>query len=98
MIFFSAQGINDEFLQLGFGSFPLFQKYLEMFLLDCLASMEQFVFLHTTLFLSVLLSLQTNKDGCAAFTVKTEALEINEADSYVTVVAKLVENGTGTGQ
>ncbi|XP_032907184.1 alpha-2-macroglobulin-like protein 1 [Catharus ustulatus] len=37
----------------------------------------------------------TNKDGCAAFTIKTEALEINEADSYVTVVAKLVENGTG---
>lgn len=37
----------------------------------------------------------TNKDGCATFTVKTEALEINEADSHVIAVGKLVENGTG---
>ncbi|KAI1242122.1 hypothetical protein IHE44_0005639 [Lamprotornis superbus] len=37
----------------------------------------------------------TNKDGCATFTIKTEALEINEADIYVTAEARLVENGTG---
>ncbi|XP_016157387.1 PREDICTED: alpha-2-macroglobulin-like protein 1 isoform X2 [Ficedula albicollis] len=37
----------------------------------------------------------TNKDGCTTFTIKTEALEISEADSYVTVAAELVENGTG---
>lgn len=59
--------------------------------------MEQFVFLHTTLILSVLLSVQTNKDGCATFTIKTEALETNEADSYIIAKGKVVENGTGTG-
>ncbi|KAL2311207.1 hypothetical protein Nmel_002899 [Mimus melanotis] len=37
----------------------------------------------------------TNKDGCATFTIKTEALEINEADIYVIAEARLVENGTG---
>ncbi|XP_038009294.1 alpha-2-macroglobulin-like protein 1 [Motacilla alba alba] len=37
----------------------------------------------------------TNKDGCTAFTIKTEALEINEADSYVVAEGKMVENGTG---
>ncbi|XP_014742822.1 PREDICTED: alpha-2-macroglobulin-like protein 1 isoform X2 [Sturnus vulgaris] len=37
----------------------------------------------------------TNKDGCATFTIKTEALEINEADIYVTAEARLEENGTG---
>ncbi|XP_030124147.4 alpha-2-macroglobulin-like protein 1 [Taeniopygia guttata] len=37
----------------------------------------------------------TNKDGCATFTIKTEALEINEADSYVIAEGKMVENGTG---
>ncbi|XP_074391073.1 alpha-2-macroglobulin-like protein 1 isoform X2 [Zonotrichia albicollis] len=37
----------------------------------------------------------TNKDGCATFTIKTEALEINEADSYIIAKGKVVENGTG---
>ncbi|XP_069719698.1 alpha-2-macroglobulin-like protein 1 [Phaenicophaeus curvirostris] len=37
----------------------------------------------------------TNKNGCANFTVKTEALELKEADFYVTVIAEMVENGTG---
>ncbi|XP_030826916.1 alpha-2-macroglobulin-like protein 1 [Camarhynchus parvulus] len=37
----------------------------------------------------------TNKDGCATFTIKTEALEINEADSDIIAKGKVVENGTG---
>ncbi|RMC07524.1 hypothetical protein DUI87_16998 [Hirundo rustica rustica] len=37
----------------------------------------------------------TNKDGCATFTIKTEALEINEADHHVIAAGKMVENGTG---
>ncbi|NWZ91880.1 A2ML1 protein, partial [Nesospiza acunhae] len=34
------------------------------------------------------------QDGCATFTIKTEALEINEADSYIIAKGKMVENGT----
>nr|XP_009936178.1 PREDICTED: alpha-2-macroglobulin-like protein 1 [Opisthocomus hoazin] len=37
-------------------------------------------------------SSQTNKNGCATFTVKTETLE---ADSYIAVVGQMVEDGTG---
>ncbi|XP_014115222.1 PREDICTED: alpha-2-macroglobulin-like protein 1 isoform X1 [Pseudopodoces humilis] len=37
----------------------------------------------------------TNKDGCTTFTVKTEALEINEADKHIIAVGEMVENGTG---
>ncbi|XP_028943147.1 alpha-2-macroglobulin-like protein 1, partial [Antrostomus carolinensis] len=38
---------------------------------------------------------QTNKDGCTTFTVKIETLEINEMDSYIAAIAKMVERGTG---
>ncbi|XP_061866938.1 alpha-2-macroglobulin-like protein 1 [Colius striatus] len=37
----------------------------------------------------------TNKNGCATFTVKTETLELNETDIYVTVMGEMVENSTG---
>ncbi|KAM6418037.1 alpha-2-macroglobulin-like protein 1 isoform 2-T2 [Pluvialis apricaria] len=37
----------------------------------------------------------TNKNGCAAFTVKTETLELSETDSYIVVIGKMVEDGTG---
>ncbi|XP_027486903.1 alpha-2-macroglobulin-like protein 1 isoform X2 [Corapipo altera] len=37
----------------------------------------------------------TNKNGCATFVVKTEVLEINEADQFIIAVGKMVENGTG---
>ncbi|XP_009081350.1 PREDICTED: alpha-2-macroglobulin-like protein 1, partial [Acanthisitta chloris] len=37
----------------------------------------------------------TNKNGCATFTVKTEILELNEDDSHIMAVGKMVENGTG---
>ncbi|XP_074007846.1 alpha-2-macroglobulin-like protein 1 [Numenius arquata] len=37
----------------------------------------------------------TNKNGCATFTEKTEALKLSETDSYITVIGQMVENGTG---
>uniref|UniRef100_A0A8C5TSP3 Alpha-2-macroglobulin-like protein 1 n=1 Tax=Malurus cyaneus samueli TaxID=2593467 RepID=A0A8C5TSP3_9PASS len=37
----------------------------------------------------------TNSDGCVTSTVKTETLELNEADALVIAVGKIVENGTG---
>ncbi|XP_031467380.1 alpha-2-macroglobulin-like protein 1 [Phasianus colchicus] len=36
----------------------------------------------------------TDKNGCAKFTVKTKALELNESDSYV-IVGEMEEIGTG---
>ncbi|KAM9388180.1 alpha-2-macroglobulin-like protein 1 [Phaethornis superciliosus] len=38
---------------------------------------------------------QTNKNGCATFTVKTESLQFNEDDSFIIVAAEMVEEGTG---
>ncbi|XP_009892429.1 PREDICTED: alpha-2-macroglobulin-like protein 1 [Charadrius vociferus] len=37
----------------------------------------------------------TNKNGCNAFTVKTKTLELDETDSYIVVIGKMVEDGTG---
>ncbi|KAM9277694.1 alpha-2-macroglobulin-like protein 1 [Cariama cristata] len=37
----------------------------------------------------------TNKNGCTTFTVKTETLELKETDSYLAVIAEMVEDGTG---
>ncbi|NWI96003.1 A2ML1 protein, partial [Pitta sordida] len=42
------------------------------------------------------LSQGANKNGCATFTVKTETLEINEADNYIVAVGQMVEKGTGS--
>ncbi|XP_010154554.1 PREDICTED: alpha-2-macroglobulin-like protein 1 [Eurypyga helias] len=38
---------------------------------------------------------RTNKDGCSTFTVKTENLELDEMDSYIVVIGKMMEDGTG---
>ncbi|KAM8819938.1 alpha-2-macroglobulin-like protein 1 [Eudromia elegans] len=41
------------------------------------------------------LFLQTNKNGCATFTVKTETLELTESDKYINVKGEIEEDGTG---
>lgn len=41
--------------------------------------------------------LQTDKNGCTTFTVKTKTLELNESDSYLYVRGEIEETGTGTG-
>ncbi|XP_004938162.3 alpha-2-macroglobulin-like protein 1 isoform X2 [Gallus gallus] len=37
----------------------------------------------------------TDKNGCAKFTVKTKALELNESDSCIIVIGEMEEIGTG---
>ncbi|XP_015727585.1 alpha-2-macroglobulin-like protein 1 isoform X2 [Coturnix japonica] len=37
----------------------------------------------------------TDKNGCAKFSVKIKALELNESDSYIVVVGEMEETGTG---
>lgn len=50
------------------------------------------------IFLFVFPFLQTDKNGCAEFTVKTKALELNESDNYIIVIGEMEEIGTGTGE
>ncbi|XP_061217214.1 alpha-2-macroglobulin-like isoform X5 [Neopsephotus bourkii] len=38
---------------------------------------------------------RTNENGCTTFTVKTETLEINQTDSHIIAIGKMVEDGTG---
>ncbi|XP_009865376.1 PREDICTED: alpha-2-macroglobulin-like protein 1, partial [Apaloderma vittatum] len=40
-------------------------------------------------------SSRTNRYGCTTFTVKIEALGLNEIDSHITGTGKIVEDGTG---
>ncbi|KAK2537737.1 Phc1 [Columba guinea] len=39
--------------------------------------------------------LQKIKNGCATFTVKTKTLKLEDTDSYIVVIGKRVEDGTG---
>ncbi|KAK2528126.1 hypothetical protein Q9966_010017, partial [Columba livia] len=39
--------------------------------------------------------LQKIKNGCATFTVKTKTLKLEDTDSYIVVMGKRVEDGTG---
>ncbi|XP_030321024.1 alpha-2-macroglobulin-like protein 1 isoform X2 [Calypte anna] len=38
---------------------------------------------------------QTNENGCATFTVKTQTLQLNEDESFIVAAAEMVEEGTG---
>lgn len=45
---------------------------------------------------SVFLFLQTDKNGCAKFTIKTKALELDESVNSIVVIGEMEEIGTGT--
>ncbi|XP_071618091.1 alpha-2-macroglobulin-like protein 1 isoform X2 [Heliangelus exortis] len=38
---------------------------------------------------------QTNENGCATFTVKTQTLQLNEGHNFIVATAEMVEEGTG---